>query len=250
MKIKCICVDDEALARQGIQILLNKYKDFEWVASYCDVEDTLREAPENIDVIFLDIEMPNQNGFTLLEQWPGALPIVVFITAYNQYAIQAFEQQALDYILKPISEKRFDQVISRIRDNVNQHKKARSTEQLKLTISHLQTKLFKQDKEICLKTDEGYFQIKLRDLLYIEAAGDHVCFHFINKQLITRNTLRSYAEQLIDDQFYQINKSLLVNAQHVKQVIKRRFGDYNIILSNDLSLKLTRHYKSVVQYII
>lgn len=253
MNIRCISVDDEPLAREGIRIALSNYKDFELIAEFGDVDSTLSNLPTNLDVIFIDIEMPRQDGFSLLSQWPGALPLVVFVTAYDKYAIKAFENQALDYVLKPIDEQRFEKVIDRIRQQFHQRQispSLKETEHLRKVINGLKQKLVAQEAEICVKTDEGYFQIKLAELLYLEAVGDHVCFHFNGKQLITRNTLKYYIAQLQEHNFYQVHKSFLVNAEHVKQVIKLRFGDHQLLMSDTTKLKLTRHYKSVIEHLI
>lgn len=253
MSIRCITVDDEPLAREGISMALAQFNDFKLIAEFGDVDSTLAGLPENIDVVFVDIEMPRKNGFTLLEQWQGALPLIVFVTAYDQYAIKAFESQALDYVLKPIDEVRFEKVVARIRQQHAQHRSTpyqHETEHLRTIISGLKQKLAEQEAEICVKTDEGYFQVKLAELLYLEAVGDHVCFHFVNKQLITRNTLKYYVAQLHEHNFHQVHKSFLVNANHVKQVIKLRFGDHQLLLSNAEKLKLTRHYKTSIEHFI
>lgn len=246
MTIRCICVDDEPLARQGIRLALAAYNDFALVAEFAGVEAVLAHKTDNIDVLFVDIQMPRQSGFDLLQQWPGPLPVVIFVTAYDQYAIEAFEQQALDYVLKPIEPTRFARVITRIRESLQQQKTVLNAQQLLLTIDGLKKKVDQQQKQICVKTDEGYFQIKLQDLLYIEAIGDHVCFHINHRQLISRDTLKKYIAALAQDRFYQIHKSFLVNAAHVSEVLKLRFGDSQLVLSNGDKLKLTRHYKSAI----
>lgn len=256
LNLRCVCVDDEPLAREGMSMALAPFDDLELVAEFGDVDEALASMPSDVDVLFVDIEMPRQDGFALLQQWPGALPMVVFVTAYDQYAIKAFESQALDYVLKPIDENRFAQVVTRIRQQHRQNQKldttqnTDNTDRLLKIISGLKQKLVKQEAEICVKTDEGYFQIKLSELLYLEAVGDHVCLHFANKQLITRDTLKKYIAQLQEHDFHQVHKSFLINALHVKEVIKLRFGDHQLLMSDATKLKLTRHYKSAIKHFI
>ena len=250
MTIRCICVDDEALARKGIEIVLSSYSDFQLVGQYASADELMESFPENIDVLFVDIEMPRCSGFELLEQWPKPLPMVVFVTAYDQYAIRAFESQALDYLLKPIDENRFKKLVNRIREAIGQQKQVLSNREMFLTIEDLKRRVIKQEAEICVKTDDGYFQVKLTDLIYIEAAGDHVCMHFKSNQLITRNTLKKYIVELSELGFYQVHKSIMVNTAHVEQVIKRRFGDYQLVMSNNVELRLSRHYKSAIKSFI
>ena len=190
--------------------------------------------------------MPKLSGFELLNIWPKPLPLVVFVTAYDRYAVQAFENQALDYLVKPIKQDRLVQVVERIRLSLSQQKKFLTSEKLLQTINDLKLRMHRNDAEICIKTDDGYFQVKTNELLYIEAAGDHVCLHFANSYLISRDTLKNFLAKLNEHGFYQIHKSFMVNVSHVKQFTKLRFGDYEIVLSNGHELRLSRNYKSVI----
>ena len=246
MTIRCISIDDESLARKGLALQLNRYSDFELVGQFSDPQELLINLPVDIDLMFVDIEMPRLNGFDLLKQLPQPLPIIVFVTAYDQYAIRAFENQALDYVLKPIDQRRFEQVIKRVRDIFEQQKQVESSDKLLKTIDELQSQIAQPEPELSVKTDEGYFQIKLNELYYLEAAGDHVCLHFENKQLITRGTLKKYEVQLTEKGFCRIHKSYIVNARKVRQLTKARFGDYQLSLLNGIELRVSRNYKSVL----
>lgn len=250
MTFRCICVDDEPMARKGIALSLKPYPDFELVAQFGSADELLANMPENIDVLFVDIQMPRTNGFELLQQWPGPLPIVVFVTAFDQYAVKAFEQQALDYLLKPIDEDRFAQVITRIRESLAGQDKTVKTDQLMQTIANLKQKLQNKGAALSVKTDEGYFRIHMNELLYIEGVGDHVCLHLADRQLLSRDTLKKYVAQLSEHGFYQIHKSFLVNREHVKQVAKLRFGDHQIVLSDNRQLRLSRRYKSAIEHFV
>ncbi|NQZ82205.1 MAG: response regulator transcription factor [Colwellia sp.] len=246
MAIRWLSIDDEALARKGLAMALSLYPDFECIKQYSDVEDLLNDLPIKIDVLFVDIEMPSLSGFELLNVWPEPIPLVVFVTAYDQYAVQAFENQALDYLVKPIKQNRLGQVVERIRGNLQQQKQATSSELLLQTINNLKQQIHSNEAEICIKTDDGYFQVKVIEVLYLEAAGDHVCLHFANSHLITRDTLKNFLARLNEYRFCQIHKSFMVNLSHVKQFAKLRFGDYELVLSNDIKLRLSRNYKSVI----
>jgi len=251
MTINFICVDDEPLARQGLKLAVAPYPDFHLVAEFGAADEALaadqNKELDNIDVIFVDIEMPRQNGFDMIQQWRQPLPIVVFITAYDQYAVKAFEEQALDYLLKPIDEDRFAQVVERIKQRLLQQNDSVTSEQLTQVVEKLRKKLSKNQAEISVKTDEGYYRIKLSDLLYIESVGDHVCLNLKDKQLITRCTLKKYVAELEEHGFHQIHKTLLVNASHVKQVAKLRFGDSEVTMSNGSRLRASRRYKSAIE---
>ena len=253
MTIRCICIDDEPLARQGLKLALQSYTNLELVAQYGAADEYLKEvedqnAPE-ADVLFVDIEMPRMNGFELIEQFPSKLPLIIFVTAYDQYAIKAFEQQALDYILKPILEDRFSQVVERIEKAILQPKAIDEAESLKKKISILKQQINLDVTTLSIKTDEGYFRVKVTDILYIESVGDHVCIHLAQSQLITRNTLKFYAAELSEHGFHQIHKSSLVNIKHVANIKKLRFADYQMTMSNKKELKVSRRYKSIMDFI-
>ncbi len=246
MLIRCLCIDDEPHARQGIKLALAPYKDFQLIGQFGSAEEVLESDLSDIDIIFLDIAMPRKNGFAMLEEWQGPLPLIVFVTAYNQYAIKAFEQQALDYILKPIDENRFATVIDRARIALIQKNQSAHSGVMLKTIETLQQQITKTSKSISVKTDEGYFRIKVGQIIYIESVGDHVCIHLQDRQLITRQTLKYYCAELSEFGFYQVHKSYLANAQHIKQAIKLRFSDYQLILSNDKHIRLSRRYNSAL----
>ena len=246
--IRCVCVDDEPMARKGIALALKPFNDLELFAEYMSGEELLNHTLEKIDVLFVDIEMPRLNGFELLKLLPQPLPLVVFVTAYDQYAIKAFEAEALDYVLKPIDENRFTQVVARIKKHMSQPNLDERNNKLLKIVNTLQQKIQKDETTISVKTDDGYFRVKLSELLYIESVGDHVCFHLINQQLISRNTLKNYVLELADHGFHQIHKSSLVNAKHVTKFEKLRFGDYQLELSDQTELRISRRYKTSIEH--
>jgi len=246
MPIRCLCVDDEPLARQGIKLALTPFKDFQLVGEFSSADEVLNADICNIDVMFVDIEMPRKNGFSMLHEWQGSPPIIIFITAYDQYAVKAFEQHALDYVLKPIDEDRFANVIDRIRQQLSQKNQAVNSEDLLKTVKTLQNKIMRESKSISVKTDDGYFRVDVSKIIYVESVGDHVCIHLQSRQLITRQTLKYYIAELSEFGFYQVHKSYLVNVLHIKQAMKLRFSDYELTLSNNINIRLSRRYKSVL----
>lgn len=260
MKIRCIGIDDEPFARKGLARHLSQFSDFELIAQFADADELLTQWTDNtetssVDVLFVDIEMPRCNGFELIKRLPKPLPVIVFVTAYDQYAIKAFESQALDYVLKPINENRFNQVIARIRSLLMQQQQLQSSQQMLATISQLERQIYQPEPEISVKTDEGYFQVKLQDVLYLEAAGDHVALHFESKdskstQLLTRATLKTYLNQLVEHDFRQIHKSYLVNLKKIVHINKTRFGDYQLTLSNNALLRVSRTFKEAISGLI
>lgn len=260
MNIRCIGIDDEPLARKGLARHLNQFTEFELVAQFADADELLTQWSKNteissVDVLFVDIEMPRCNGFELLKRLPKPLPIIVFVTAYDQYAIKAFESQALDYVLKPINEIRFTKVIKRIEDLILQQQQLQSSNHLLATVAQLEQQIYQPEPEISVKTDEGYFQVKLQNVLYLEAAGDHVALHFESKdskskQLLTRSTLKNYLNQLVDYEFRQIHKSYIVNLKKIVHINKTRFGDYQLTLCNNVTLRVSRTFKEAISGLV
>ena len=250
MVIRCLCIDDEPLARQGIELALAPYEDFQLVGQFSSADEALNSTISNIDIIFLDIEMPRKNGFAMLKEWQGSLPLIVFVTAHDKYAIKAFEQQALDYVLKPIDERRFVDVIEKSRLQISQKSQSANAELLLETIEKLQKQIAKGPKSVTVKTDDGYFRVNINQIIYIESVGDHVCIHLQEQQLITRQTLKHYIAEFADYGFYQVHKSRLVNAEHVQQAIKLRFSDYELVMTNKVSIRLSRRYNSTLSHLI
>lgn len=250
--IRCIIVDDEPLARQGVKLALAPHRDFLEIGEFGSVDETLQKADlANVHVVFLDIEMPRQQGFDLLEQWQGPLPLVVFVTAYNQYAVRAFEKEALDYVLKPIDDARFARVINRIRERIADGKAKEEAASALKAVSNLRNLLHKREAAaISVKTEDGYLRVPLDDIYYLEAARDHTFLYLKDRHLITRQTLKHYAAELSAHGFYQVHKSYLVNRAHVSGVQRLKFGDQEILLSDGRTFRMSRRYKSVLQELL
>ena len=246
MTIKCICVDDELLAREGLALMLSNFSKFSFEGSFGSVDEVLDNTPKDIDVIFLDIEMPRQNGFELIKQWPENLPHIVFVTAYEEYAVKAFEYDALDYILKPIDEQQFGRVIKKIERSIHEQHHVDRT-QLQQKINQLQNKLNLQQAQISLKTDQGYFRINVADIIWLEAVKDHVCYHLDGKQLITRTTLKSALAELNEFDFVQVHRSYAVNQKAIVKIEKYKLSDFKITMSNSDEIRMSRRFRSNVE---
>ena len=244
MTITCWVIDDEPAAHKGIELALKAYSEFQIVLhSYSADEEGLREKPKP-DVIFLDIDMPRVNGFQFLANWQGALPCIVFITAYQQHAIEAFDNNALDYLLKPIEQQRFEQMLTKVRQRVKEKQlvlKHSAVEQWYQQVVQ-QTSLL----GLSVQTDAGLFYLKQKDIIYIEAVADHLAFHLSKQTLISRDTFKRLSQELDHNFFFRTHKSLMVNSAHVIKFDRGRFGDGMLLLSNGASVKLSRRYKAIL----
>mgnify|MGYP003607795191 CR=1 FL=1 len=203
-KIKVVIIDDERLAREEIKRALQFYEDFVLIGEAENADDAKilieREMP---DLIFLDIQMPEKSGFDLLESLDN-VPAVLFITAYDQYAIQAFEVNALDYLMKPIREERFAKAIQKIRDAIN----------MKFSLNDSLAK----DRKIFIKDGEKRFFIQLDEIYLIESLENYTRLFFQDKKALQRRSLRQWEEMLDKNIFFRINRTEIINTQYIQEV--------------------------------
>lgn len=245
MTIKCWIIDDEPAAHKGILISLKKHNDFEVVYHGYSVEQASLNQLAKPELIFLDIEMPSKSGFELLKLWSGSLPHIVFITAYNHYAVAAFNNNAIDYLLKPIEQARFDIMTNKVRQRVKEQEvmlKRNAVEDFYNQIAQRESLL-----ELTVKTSEGVYRLKQKDIIYIESVNNHLAFHYGDKTLLTRDAFKRILLELDPKFFFRIHKSYIVNFTHVDMVEKGRFGDAKIHMSNRDQIKMSRRYNEILQ---
>jgi two-component system LytT family response regulator len=245
MTIKCWIIDDEPAAHKGIMIALKEHTDFEVIYhGYCVDQNLLRPLVKP-DMVFLDIEMPSKNGFELLKLWSESLPHIVFITAYNQYAVTAFSNNALDYLLKPLEQARFNTMINKVRQRIKEQ-----TLMLKQSVVEDFYNQVTQQKsllELSVKTSDGLYRIKQKDIIYIESVSGHLAFHNADKVLLSRDSFKRLALELDPKFFFRIHKSNIVNSAHVIKIEKGRFGDARLEMSNQHKVKMSRRYNEILQ---
>jgi two-component system LytT family response regulator len=203
-KIKVIIIDDERLAREEVKRALKNDEDFVLIGEAENADDAKvlieKEMP---DLIFLDIQMPEKSGFDLLESLDH-VPAVLFITAYDQYAIQAFEVNALDYLMKPIREERFAKAIQKIRDTI----------QLKSSLNDAVAK----DRKIFIKDGEKRFFIQLDEIYLIESLDNYTRLFFQDKKALQRRSLRQWEEILDENIFFRINRTEIINIKYIQAI--------------------------------
>lgn len=205
MNKKCFLVDDEILAIRELETMLKAFPELEIIGS----SDRATKAVEQIntlkpDLIFLDINMPGMNGFELLEKLDEA-PDVIFVTAYDEYAIKAFEVNALDYILKPINPERLKDAISKVE------------KKLKDNASSAQDKLG-LEKKIFIKDGEKCFFVPVKDIFLIESEGNYVKVYFENKKPLLHKSLTYMDSRLPEDIFFRANRQFIINLNYIKNI--------------------------------
>jgi two-component system LytT family response regulator len=204
MSIKTILIDDEPLAIMELQAMLKKHTDIDVVTTAENAVDAIEKINDHKpQLIFLDINMPSKSGFDLLEEL-DEVPLVIFVTAYDQYAINAFDVNALDYILKPVNTDRLAEAIEKIKKQFAQNKSNES----KLTI----------DKRIFIKDGEQCFFVPLAEIFLIESVGNYARIYYQNKKPLLHKSLNYLEEKLPDTHFFRAGRQHIINTHFIKNI--------------------------------
>lgn len=246
LRIRTLIVDDEAPARDRIRQLLKTEPDVVVVGECSNgrqaVEEILRQKPE---LVFLDVQMPRLNGFQVLAAVAaeGAkLPLVVFVTAYDAYALKAFEVHALDYLLKPFDRERFQKSLDHVRDQLKRVSSDQADVGLAAMLQDLKAGLAKTDR-LVFKEDGRVVFLRTETIDWIEADGNYVRLHAGNESHYFRETLTTLEAQLPPAMFMRVSRSALVNLDRVKELQPLFYGDYVVILASGARLNMSRTYR-------
>lgn len=250
MTIRALIVDDEPLAREGLRLRLEALPDVEVVGEW----GTGREAVAAIvkdppDLLFLDVQMPGLSGFDVLERvGPDRMPMVIFVTAYDEYALQAFDVHALDYLLKPIDQDRLTEALNRARLQFQQRDLQHLNQRLHALLDTLSgsNPTTKPLERLIIKTHGRVVFLPLDEIDWIEAAGDYVRLHVGSKTHLLRETMTRLARQL-PPSFQRIHRSTIVNLDSVRELRARDHGEYVVHLHDGTQLKLSRSYRDPFQ---
>jgi len=236
-KTRTIIVDDEELARQMLKEYLLHYPAVELVAECSNGKDAVKTINTlHPDLLFLDIQMPEMNGFEVLHRIEK-IPFVIFSTAFDKYALQAFEVNAVDYLLKPYDRERFDQSLQRAFERMQN--KDTSFEQLQSLLNSLQTNQA-EPQRFWIKESGSLKPVKHEEINWIEAMDDYVGLHVGKTTHLVNQTMRELESKLDSNKFMRIHRSSIVNLDRIKEV--RPFGDgsYQVILKDGTKLSLSR----------
>jgi two-component system LytT family response regulator len=244
-KIRTLIVDDEPLARKRIRTFLAKEADFEIVAE-CENGGRAVEAVEKHepDLIFLDVQMPDIDGFDVVSALrPDHRPAVVFVTAFDQYAVKAFEVHALDYLLKPFDRDRFRETLARIREVRNEGGAPELQKQLDRLIEDVVSRR-RASNRILIKSSGRYIFLNTDEIDWIEAAGNYMRIHVGGEIHLMRETVGGMEERLPFPRFVRIHRSAIINIDRIKELEPTFNGEYAIRLRTGQDLKLSRKYRS------
>lgn len=270
MKINTIIIDDEPLARKGLALRLSQYPELNVMAECKNGVDAVALIPQlRPDLIFLDIQMPGLNGFQViskLRELNQPVPMVIFVTAYDTYAIRAFDTHALDYVLKPVDEKRLKAALDKVIKHVALHTETGHKE----TLAKLVADFTGDDCEdilrrlaagepinttvypdvLAIKDGMEVTRVEVQLIQWIDAAGDYMCVHTDSETHILRRTMKELEEELDPRLFVRIHRSAIVNIKFVQKLISHVSGEYHLILANGSELKVSRSHRDQVKAMI
>ena len=244
MKIRTLIVDDEPLARERVKRFLRDEKDVSIIGECGNGADAVKAIrSERPDLVFLDIQMPEKNGFEVIRSLDGKqLPTVVFVTAYDQYALQAFDVHALDYLLKPFNRDRFQRAVDRAREQIDDRRRGDLDERLTSLIENLKTDKKYLDR-LVVKTVGRVFFLKTDEIDWIEAAGNYVRLHVGRESHMIRETMNGIETKLDPAKFIRIHRSTVVHIDRIKELHPMFSGDYAVMLRDGTELALSRNYR-------
>ena len=248
-------VDDEPAARRGVKLILKDEPDIEVVGEAGDGESAVTLIKKHKpDIVFLDVQMPGQDGFGVLKALePAERPVVIFVTAFNEHALKAFEVHAVDYLLKPFDDARFSAALSRAREAV----RSRSTRALNAKVDQLiaqfessstnDTEAGGFNDRVMVKSSGEIFFLKPNEIDWVEAEGDYMKFHGGGKSHLMRETMARLEARLDPKRFVRIHRSTIVNLDCVRKLSPSFVGEYAVVLADGTKLKLSRGYQDRLQ---
>lgn len=247
--IRTLVVDDESVARRGMKLLLSHDPEIEVVGEAASVaEATEMCAQLRPELAFLDVQMPGGSGFDVLAALgSGLAPVVVFVTAYDEFALRAFEVSAIDYILKPYDDTRFQSSVNRAKSEVRRRKAATLDERLTRLMDYVRMgenppPPGSTTDRILVKSSGEIFFLKPEEIDWIEAEGDYMKFHVGGKVHLTRETMAKLSTRLDSRRFIRIHRSAIVNVDRVAKIKPALAGDYTVVLQDETKLKLSRSH--------
>jgi two-component system, LytTR family, response regulator len=261
MSIRTILVDDEKLAIQGMELRLQAFEDIEIVATCHNGREAIRKIKTlKPDLVFLDIQMPGFDGFSVVQ---GIMdidpPLFVFVTAYSEHAIRAFEAQAIDYLMKPVEPDRLADTMERVRLRLADKRTSDELERLRNVINEVapntEIPMASADDEMANTRFEKLINVKDRGQIFrvdvesierIDAAGDYMCIYTAETSLILRETMKDLEKRLDPRTFQRVHRSTIVNLDQVRQVKPHTNGECFLVLESGAQVKVSRSYRDVV----
>ena len=262
MTIRTILVDDESLAIEGLRLRLEPHDDVEIIETCQNGREAIRAIKTHKpDLVFCDIQMPGFDGFSVVQ---GTMdieqPLFVFVTAYSEHALKAFEAQAVDYIVKPVDEQRLADALDRVRQRLADKRQAQEAERLREVLAEVAPEAMssfdateddapaasRYEKLINIKDRGQIFRVDVDSIERIDAAGDYMCIYTADNSLILRETMKDLEKRLDPRNFQRVHRSTIVNLGQVRQVKPHTNGECFLVLQSGAQVKVSRSYRDVV----
>jgi len=267
-QLTAVIVDDEPLALEGLSLRLAKIPEIKVIGQAENGDEAIKLCQTlSPDVLFLDLQLPGLNGIEVVQAMQSdTLPMIVFVSAYSEYAIEAFELNAIDYVLKPANLGRLQKTVSRILERQNPHQAEKEKFRLLnalgetsgIEVSELEEWLETDEplptsinQEIVIKnSDNEKVLVPVKEIKWVDAAGDYMCVHTEKDTHVLRITMKKLQSLLDEKQFARIHKSTIVNLNHVISIKPLRNNESIVTLNDDIELKVSRNYSPVLQSFI
>ncbi|MEL7061702.1 MAG: response regulator [Acidobacteriota bacterium] len=245
MTIRTLLVDDEPLAREKLRGFLETENDIEIVAECRNGQEALEHLESDPpDLVFLDVQMPELDGFEVLENLdPAKLPVVVFVTAFDRYALQAFEVHAADYLLKPYDRERFRAALDRARRELARDELDEVRAELRRLLDEVEQRKTGHPERLVIKNSGRVVLVAVADIDWIDAAGNYVKIHAGGEVYQQRETMSGLEDRLDPAQFLRIHRSTIVRLDRIKELQQQFHGDYVVVLQGGQRLTLSRSYR-------
>jgi two-component system, LytTR family, response regulator len=252
--MRVIIADDERLAREKLRILLASEPNIKLVAECHDGQQALSAIRTyRADLLLLDIQMPGMDGFQVLSELsPEEMPVVIFTSAYDQYAIRAFEAHALDYLLKPFDQERLHHAIERARLELNKSRDREITHRILDLLSQVKSEMPAPSSEgrLVIRASGRVVFLNLSEIDWIEASANYVRLNAGKESHLFRETIGRVSERLNPNHFVRVHRSTIVNVRKIKELIPVNSGEYIVVLKNGKELSCSRSYRAALESMI
>ena len=253
MPIRALIVDDEPLARTGVQQLVEPLDDVTVAGEAADGPEAIRQIEaHDPDLVFLDVQMPEMDGLEVVQEvGVEDMPLTIFVTAYDQYALDAFEAHALDYLLKPIEEERFEEAMERARQQLQRVEADALSQQLRGVLREYTAEEERESIErFTIRSRDRIYFVDVDDVQWIESEGDYVALHDGEDAHLVRKTMKELEEELDPGRFLRVHRSYIVNADYIEELRPLDHGTYQLRMASGTPLKTSRGYSDNVDALL
>jgi len=249
--ISAVIADDEPLARERIRTLLGAFPEVAVVGEARDGNEALAKVRElQPSLLFLDVQMPECDGFSVLEKLsPAATPAVIFVTAYDAFALRAFEVHAVDYLLKPFTRARFSRAIGHVLTKLAQPARKGIEPEVLALLESIRAERRTQER-VAIRTGEAVYFVRIADIEWLESSGNYVKIHAGGQEHLLRETLKNFEERLDKDRFLRVHRSAIVNIDSIQRLEPWFHGEYAVVLRDGTKLMSSRTYSERLRKII